>query len=327
MRAIRIGILLTIGLVAAAADTQLIDCEQVESRWRNATGHTTFAEWVEIYDQAHNESDCDGDVVERIGLDVIAKELEPIQRTYESGGDGDTLRGLLDRLDVLQGFGSHWRASFVRGEMYRRLRDPARALEAYRDSLALVDDEELTATPPPDETIALLRDRLDETAVIAAQLAPSPIKLPVTRSGALISQYSFTTRGYTRKKSLVPIQFVYAKDTMTESGRDSFEDALQTLVEQGSPDIRVVGHTDPVGSAAYNEKLSIERACAVRQALLAEQYQGDVEAVGMGESEPFEFDDPGLYSEVLRHQGHRRVELILRGAGEDSRSHSEPCQG
>ena len=327
MRATRIGILLTIGLVSAAADAQLIDCEQVQTRWRNATGHTSFAEWAEIYDQAHNESDCDGDVVERIGLDVIAKELEPIHRAYEAGGEGDTLRGLLDRLDVLQGFGSHWQVSFLRGEMHRRLRDPARALEAYRDSLGLVDDEELTVTAPPVESIALLRDRLDETAVIAAQLDPSAIKLSVTRSGALISQYSFTTRGYTRKKSLVPIQFAYAKDTMTESGRDSFEDALQTLAGQGSPDIRVVGHTDPVGSAAYNEKLSIERACAVRQALLTEQYPGDVEAVGMGESEPFQFDDPGLYSEELRHQAHRRVELILRGTGEDSRSHSEPCQG
>lgn len=252
MRTIRIGILLAIGLVGTPALAQLIECGQVEARWRNATERTPFAEWVEIYDQAHNESDCDGDVVERIGLDVVAKELEPIRRAHEAGGDDATLRGLLDRLDVLQGFGSHWHASLLRGEMHRRSRQPVRALEAYRDSLALVDDEELTVTAPPDETIALLRDRLDETTVIVAQLVPSAVKLPVTRSGELVSQYRFTTRGYGRKKSLVPIQFVYAKDVMTEPGRDSFDDALKTLIRQGSPDIRVVGHTDPVGSAAYN---------------------------------------------------------------------------
>ena len=326
MRAIQIGVVLTIGLVSAAAEAQLIDCEHIEVRWRNATEHASFAEWVEIYDQAHNESDCDGDAVARIGLDIVAKELKPIRRAYESGDD-HTLSGLLDRLDALQGFGSHWEVSFLRGEMYRKLRDPGRALEAYRDSLALVDDDELTATAPPIETIARLRDRLDEIAVIVAQLDPSAIKLPVTRSGDLVSQYSFTTRGYTRKKTLVPIQFVYAKATMTDSGRSSFEDAVQTLVKQGSPDIRVVGHTDSVGSAAYNKKLSIERACAVRRALLDEKYRGDIEAVGMGEEEPFEFDDPGLYSEELRHQAHRRVELILRRAGTDSQVQTGSCRG
>ena len=89
----------------------------------------------------------------------------------------------------------------------------------------------------------------------------------------------------------------------------------------------MVGHTDPVGSAAYNRKLSVERACAVRRALLAERYQGDVDAVGMGESEPFRFDDPGLYSEGHRHQAHRRVELILRRTGEGGPSPSERCEG
>ena len=187
---------------------------------------------------------------------------------------------------------------------------------------------ELTVTAPSVEAIARLRDRLDETSVIVAQLAPSALKLPLTRSGALVSQYSFTTRGYTRKKTLVPIQFVYAKDTMTDSGRSSFEDALRTLVGQGSPDIRVVGHTDPVGSAADNKTLSIERACAVRRALMAEDYQGDIETIGMGEDQPFEFDDPGLYNEALRHQAHRRVELILRsGEADDLPGRPEPCRG
>ena len=332
MRAIAIGVVLSTGLVTGPAEAQLIACEQVEARWRNATATTSLAEWTAIYDEAHNESDCGGDVVEQIGLDIIAldiiaKELEAIERTYASSDGDATLRGLLGRLDILQGFASHWRVSFLRGDMYRKLRDPRRAFEAYRDSLGLVDDEELTATAPPFATIALLRDRLDEAAVIVAQVEPAAIKLPVTRSGELISQYSFTTRGYTRKKALVPIQFIYAKDTMTDTGRSSFEDALQTLVRQGSPDIRVVGHTDPVGSAAYNRNLSIDRACAVRRALMEESYRGEVEAVGMGEEQPFQFDDPGLYSEEHRHQAHRRVELILRRGTADGQGRSEPCRG
>ena len=328
MRTISMGVVLTMGLVSGPVGAQLIDCERVEARWGNATAATSLDEWVAIYDEAHYESDCGGDVVEQIGLDIIENALGPIERDWASSTDDDTLRALLDRLETLQGFGSHWRVSFLRGEMYRALRDPARALKAYRDALGLVDDEELTVTAPPVEAIARLRDRLDETTVIVAQVAPAAVKLPVTRNGALVSQYSFTTRGYTRKKALVPILFVYDQDTMTDEGRSGFEDALQTLVKQGSPDIRVVGHTDPVGSAAYNRALSIERACAVRRALMDRGYRGKVEAAGMGEDQPFKFDDPGLYSEASRHQAHRRVELILRkGGAAETQGRSEPCRG
>ena len=148
--------------------------------------------------------------------------------------------------------------------------------------------------------------------MIVAQIEPAAMPLPVTRSGDLISQYSFTTRGYKRRKTLVPIQFVFAKDAMTETGRGSFLDALETLERQGSPDITIVGHTDPVGSAEYNTDLSVRRAAAVRRELLAMNYQGAIDTIGMGEEQPFEFDDPELYSEEHRHQAHRRVELILQ---------------
>ena len=59
------------------------------------------------------------------------------------------------------------------------------------------------------------------------------MKLPVTRSGHLISQYSFVTRGYVRKKALAPILFVFAKDEMTREGQTIFEDVGETLKTPG----------------------------------------------------------------------------------------------
>ena len=41
-------------------------------------------------------------------------------------------------------------------------------------------------------------------------------------------------------------------------------------------------------------------------------YPGAITVVGKGEDEPFRFDDPGLYSLEVRHQAHRRVELVLQ---------------
>ena len=298
-------------LYAERAVANMIDCAQIESRWRNTTAGASFDEWARLYDDAHYESDCTGRIIAAIGLDIIAKELPPIRSAYRSSIDEGSLRALRGRLDALQEYGSHWEISFLLGETARKQRDARGALQAYRDALVLVDDEELTPTSPSRDAIRVLRDRLDETAVVVAQLSPSDMKLPVTRSGHLISQYSFATRGYKRKKALAPIQFVFAKDVMTDTGRTIFADVLETLTKQGSPDITVVGHTDPVGSRESNMQLSLERAAAVKRALLTESYAGRVTTRGMGEEQPFKFDDPGLYSKETRNQSHRRVEIIL----------------
>ena len=312
VRSLPIVAALVAGVASTSANAELISCEQVHRQWQQTTGDTPFEEWAAVYEQAFNDSDCDGEVVAQIGLDILRVELEPIQMAYDADGSGVALPGLLNRLDRLQEYGSHWQLSFLRGEIYRKLRNPARALTAYRDALALVDDEELTVIPPPIEEIALLRDRLDEVVVIVAQIDPAAIRLPVTRNGELISQYSFATRGLKRRKSLVPILFEFAKDTMTHVGRGTFRDALETLERQGSPDITVVGHTDPIGSAEYNMGLSAMRAAAVKRELWEQNYGGDVKTVGMGEKLPLLFDPPELYSEELRHQAHRRVELVLQ---------------
>ena len=70
-------------------------------------------------------------------------------------------------------------------------------------------------------------------------------------------------------------------------------------------DIRVVGHTDARGDAAYNQRLSKERAAAVRRRLL-EAYglrPARIQAEGKGESQ--------LLDQLPPHAAeHRRVEII-----------------
>jgi outer membrane protein OmpA-like peptidoglycan-associated protein len=72
------------------------------------------------------------------------------------------------------------------------------------------------------------------------------------------------------------------------------EDAVERLVKVGdilakySDDrVRIEGHTDSQGSAAYNEELSMRRAQTVREVLLGRGVQpAQVTALGMGETRP-----------------------------------------
>lgn len=71
---------------------------------------------------------------------------------------------------------------------------------------------------------------------------------------------------------------------------------------------QIVGHTDSSGSASYNENLSLLRAKEVKRHLVSECGipETRLEAVGMGESVPFNAADP-------RSDENRRVEFQALG--------------
>jgi OmpA-OmpF porin, OOP family len=75
----------------------------------------------------------------------------------------------------------------------------------------------------------------------------------------------------------------------------------------GKVAIQVVGHTDTVGGAAYNQALSERRAASVKNGLTAEGIPGDVISTsGKGFSEPLVATGPGVKS-----QDNRRATIDL----------------
>jgi outer membrane protein OmpA-like peptidoglycan-associated protein len=84
-------------------------------------------------------------------------------------------------------------------------------------------------------------------------------------------------------------------DRAFSSGRATLSTAIRNLLDPlatvlaANPDLEVtiVGHTDSVGSAAGNEKLSRERAEAVKAYLVSHGVPAEhIQASGRGESEP-----------------------------------------
>ena len=82
--------------------------------------------------------------------------------------------------------------------------------------------------------------------------------------------------------------------------------------------ITVIGHTDYLGSDAYNQRLSQQRAETVRRYLAAQGLPADkIRAVGMGESQPVkQCDNHGGRNQLIAClQPNRRVEIQVDGYG------------
>lgn len=62
--------------------------------------------------------------------------------------------------------------------------------------------------------------------------------------------------------------FLRGKDELTARSRRDAEKIFREFVDRQYPEVWIIGHTDTVGSNAYNEALSIRRAEKVRQALV-----------------------------------------------------------
>lgn len=102
------------------------------------------------------------------------------------------------------------------------------------------------------------------------------------------------------------VQFGFNSSRIEGSSQQTMENLAQALASQELQDRRfaIVGHTDGVGSAEYNQRLSQVRARAVRDFLVQRGVAGNrLSTAGKGFSELLNTADP-------RASENRRVEII-----------------
>lgn len=82
--------------------------------------------------------------------------------------------------------------------------------------------------------------------------------------------------------------FDFDKSDLKPAGKESLDAVINRINSNGDVQaIRIVGHTDSVGSDEYNQKLSLRRATAVKNYLAAGGINAGIMSVsGMGESQP-----------------------------------------
>jgi outer membrane protein OmpA-like peptidoglycan-associated protein len=95
---------------------------------------------------------------------------------------------------------------------------------------------------------------------------------------------------------------------VTASSRASLDTLFAEVAKRQAVEVQVTGHTDRVGGVADNDRLSLQRAEAVRSMLIQRGIKATfVRAVGRGEREPLV-----PTADEVPEARNRRVEVIVR---------------
>ncbi|HJX58684.1 MAG TPA: OmpA family protein [Thiobacillus sp.] len=139
---------------------------------------------------------------------------------------------------------------------------------------------ELLATPCPVPAPAV------PVAAAEPVAAPAPEPAYVAPAPAPVA-YVAPEPAAPQKLVLEGVNFDFDKATLRQEDIGSLDDDVEALKAWGNVNIEVAGHTDSMGSDAYNMKLSQRRAEAVRNFLISRGVAADrLTAKGYGEAQP-----------------------------------------
>ena len=103
------------------------------------------------------------------------------------------------------------------------------------------------------------------------------------------------------------LNFDFGKSTIRENSFPALDKLAQTLVEAKNWKIDIDGHTDDKGSDSFNQKLSQDRANAVKSYLVSKGVTADtIIATGFGETKPIVKNDTDA-----NRERNRRVEFKI----------------
>jgi OOP family OmpA-OmpF porin len=146
---------------------------------------------------------------------------------------------------------------------------PAPKVEAAEPAPASAEAAAAAAPEPEPEPVP--------APVPAAAAAPAPAPAPAAAAAPSAEKVTFEADTF----------FDFDKFTLKPAGKAKLEDLVSKLTGTDIEVVVATGHTDSVGTEAYNQKLSMRRANAVKAFLVSKGIPADrVFTEGKGESKP-----------------------------------------
>ncbi len=181
-----------------------------------------------------------------------------------------------------------------------------------------------TPSPTPQGTVVLLPDPDGKATAVTVTQGGQQLVLDQPYAGARLSsdgaqayrssapevqsQFGAALAARPLPPAQFTLYFVEGKDEFTAESKKIIDEVFGEIARRPVPDVVVIGHTDTVGSDAFNDPLSRSRAEVVRGALIARGIPRDrVVATGRGEREPAVATADGV-----AEPRNRRVEILVR---------------
>jgi outer membrane protein OmpA-like peptidoglycan-associated protein len=122
------------------------------------------------------------------------------------------------------------------------------------------------------------------------------------------SEFSSVVAALPGRPAAFLLYFLEGKDELTPESEREVERVFAEIAARPYPEILVIGHTDAVGNAQFNDQLSRQRAQRVRDDLVKRGIPADrVEVFSRGKREPLV-----PTAEGIAEPRNRRVEINVR---------------
>ena len=308
MSRFRFAALLTLSF-AASPPALAEDCNDLVQRFNAAIDQGKDADASRLVDQISTDGAC-GRFQVAVQHRLAAFALNAAQDLMARGRPSPEYERVLAeaaRPGVL------WQASATLAEVRFGERRFAEAATGFDTAIEIVKNETATPSRPSPFEIQGLIDRASQARILAAnETAHSQgTFVPAAsdkRDGKLGGVFSPSVRGIVPHAIALSITFDFDKASMTDIGEQAALELARAVQEQQSSKIVLVGHTDVRGGADYNQKLSQDRAKTVASFLQAHGVSVEVEASGVGATEPLSIDDSAGLTQDDIYALNRRVE-------------------
>ncbi|MGB3721311.1 MAG: OmpA family protein [Pacificimonas sp.] len=145
-------------------------------------------------------------------------------------------------------------------------------------------------------------------AVDVADAAAPPDAPDEVDAAYVQARFGDTLSATPREPLSLILYFGSTAEDLTAESEAEIDQIVAAYGQYASPEIRVIGHTDTTGGADANDALSLERAQAIRDKLVAEGVPSDIiEIASHGESDLL-IDT----ADETREPRNRRVEVTIR---------------